>query len=57
MQPIVHHDETLDRTTNCTGRVNQVNWNGYVQYCIAEGVRALGGNEAVEALGTGARCF
>ena len=33
------HDETLDRTTNCTGRVSAVNWAGYVEYCIAEGAR------------------
>ena len=38
-QPIVMHDETLTRTTNCTGAVSNVDYYGFVEYCIAGQVR------------------
>ena len=33
------HDETLTRTTNCTGAVSNVDYYGFVEYCIAGQVR------------------
>jgi glycerophosphoryl diester phosphodiesterase len=40
-QPILMHDSTLSRTTNCTGTVTNVNYYGFVEYCVAGGVERV----------------
>ena len=31
---VVMHDITVDRTTNCTGAVSELNYFGYLEYCM-----------------------
>jgi len=40
VQLILMHDTTLDRTTNCSGAVTNLNYHGYIEYCVAGRVRS-----------------